>query len=330
VSPSALIPGIACAAAASVLFNVGLAVQALDARAVSPEHGLRPALARRLVVRRRWLAGTALTILGWPLQILALTLAPVVLVEPALAIGLVALLALGSRMLGEPVGGRERLAVGGIGLAVAAVALVAPSRSDAVAGGVPLPLALGVLVLATATPYLLAGAGVRDSRAAMVGAGVGFALGAVTTKLAADALTAHAWGAATLWMVATGAASGVATLSEMSALQLRPAVEVAPVGLVVQTLVPIVVAPLLFGEALGATPLHGGALAGAVAVLLTAAVVLTRAPAVLAFVDAASTVSGTGTTPSDRSATTSRSSVRSDGAEPPALATTTSPGRTGP
>ena len=52
----------------------------------------------------------------------------------------------------------------------------------------------------------------------------------------------------------------------MSALQARPAIQVAPVVFVTQTVVPVVLAPLLFGESFADTPLGGraaGALAGA-------------------------------------------------------------------
>jgi len=42
---------------------------------------LRPSLIGFLLRRRRWLLGTALGILGWPLQALALAFAPLALVQ---------------------------------------------------------------------------------------------------------------------------------------------------------------------------------------------------------------------------------------------------------
>ena len=45
--------------------------------------------------------------LGWPLQVLALSLAPLVVVQPALAMGLIVLLVLAERMLGEHAGRYE-------------------------------------------------------------------------------------------------------------------------------------------------------------------------------------------------------------------------------
>ena len=61
--------------------------------------------------------------LGWPLQLLALTLAPLVVVQPAMAAGLLVLLLLGERMLNEHAGRREHLAVCAIVLGVIGTAL---------------------------------------------------------------------------------------------------------------------------------------------------------------------------------------------------------------
>ena len=46
-------------------------------------------------------AGATASLLGWPLQIVALAHAPLTLAEPVLALGLVLLLILGVRILGE-------------------------------------------------------------------------------------------------------------------------------------------------------------------------------------------------------------------------------------
>ena len=48
----------------------------MDAKQTPREEHLRLALARGLIRRSRWLIGTALSILGWPLQVIALLLAP--------------------------------------------------------------------------------------------------------------------------------------------------------------------------------------------------------------------------------------------------------------
>ena len=83
-----IVLGIVAAVGASTLYSLGIALQAVDAKEAPREEYLRLALGRYLLGRTRWLAGTALSILGWPLQVVALLLAPLVVVQPALATGL--------------------------------------------------------------------------------------------------------------------------------------------------------------------------------------------------------------------------------------------------
>src|ERR1700730_4215197 len=97
-----LLLGILAAIGASTLYSLGIALQALDAKEAPHEEHLRLARAWRRPRRARWLAGTGLSILGWPLQIVALMLAPLVVVQPALAAGLLGLMLVGQRLLGVP------------------------------------------------------------------------------------------------------------------------------------------------------------------------------------------------------------------------------------
>ena len=120
-----LVLGIAAAAGASTLYSLGIALQALDARETPHEEHLRLALVVGLVRRSRWLLGTGMSILGFPLQILALMLAPLVVVQPALAAGLLVLLFVGQRMLGEHAGRYEHLAMCGIVIGVVGIAFTA-------------------------------------------------------------------------------------------------------------------------------------------------------------------------------------------------------------
>ena len=72
---------------------------------------MRPSLMTHLLRRPLWVGATALSLVGWPLQILALAQAPLTLVQPVLALGLLLLLVLGVRILGERWGRREIAAV---------------------------------------------------------------------------------------------------------------------------------------------------------------------------------------------------------------------------
>src|ERR1700737_2733494 len=106
-----LVLGIGAAVGASTLYSLGIALQAMDAKQAPHEEHLRLALAWGLVRRARWLLGTGLSILGFPLQVVALLLAPLVVVQPALAAGLLGLMFLAQRMLGEHAGGCDPLGV---------------------------------------------------------------------------------------------------------------------------------------------------------------------------------------------------------------------------
>src|SRR3989442_10637616 len=124
-----LVLGIGAAVGASSLYSLGIALQAMDAKEAPHEEHLRLALARGLVRRARWLLGTGLSILGFPLQVVAPLLAPLVVVQPALAAGLLVLLFLGQRMLGEHAGRSEHLAMVAIVIGVVGAGLTAPPRS---------------------------------------------------------------------------------------------------------------------------------------------------------------------------------------------------------
>jgi hypothetical protein len=327
-----LVLGIGAAVAASTLYSVGIALQALEAREVSESHGLRLSLARQLVARGRWLAGTAVSVVGWPFQVAALLLAPLVVVQPALATGLLVLLGLGSRMLGEHAGRRDQLAMVAIVVGVAGLAWAAPERSTVHAPALTLGLVLGGLWLLVITPYVLRWFGRSSALIAMVGAGMGFAWGGVATKLVADALARHHLGAAALWAVASTATEGIALLSEMTALQTRPAIQVAPVVFVVQTAVPVAVAPPLLHESLSHTPLSGGALIVSLVILAAGAIVLARSPLLLALIAPKPDQPSDDSDAADSRAAPSDARAESSGrevADRSTLTTKTSPARSG-
>ena len=108
----------------------------------------------------------------------------------------------------------------------------------------------------------------------MVSAGCGYAWTAIASKLLTDELAAGALLVAVAWLATAVASEGLALLSEMSALQQRPATHVAPVMFAVQVLVPVILAPLIFGESWSTTPLDGGALVAFMAVALAGTVLL--------------------------------------------------------
>jgi FtsH-binding integral membrane protein len=329
-----LVLGIGAALGASAFYSLGIALQAVDAKQAPHEEHLRLALVRGLLKRARWLMGTGLSILGWPLQVLALGLAPLVVVQPALAAGLLVLLYFGRRMLGEHAGRSEHLATLAIVLGVAGAAVFAPPRSSSeTAGHLVITLVLLGLALASLLPYLLRAFGRSRAELTMVCAGLAGGWSGVATKLASDDLFNHHQHllVAALWGLSTAAASAVGVLSEMSALQSRPAIQVAPVVFVTQTVVPVALAPVLFGERFTATPLGGVPLGVSLAVLIAGAALLARSPLLLALMEGerVSVASGSAPNPEEPSQATMRSSPSTEEGDPSSSTTSTSPARIG-
>jgi hypothetical protein len=253
-----------------------------------------------------------------------------VVVQPTLAAGLIVLVFAAQRMLNEHAGRREHLAMLTIVVSVVGIALTAPERSTTHSNDLVLTLVLVGLGLFTMTPYLLAASGRRVASITMIGAGLGFAWSGLATKLAADDLHHHHYVVAALWGLSTAAASAVGALSEMSALQERPAIVVAPVVFVTQTVVPVVLAPLLLGETFDTTPYGGVPLVISLAVLVGAAATLARSPLLLALMEGelVSDESDSTRSPDSASQATMRSMPDTDAADPSAVITRMSPART--
>jgi drug/metabolite transporter (DMT)-like permease len=154
-----LAAGLIAGIVASVLFNLGIALQAIEARRTPREEALRPSLIWDLLHRRLWVAGLGVEWLGVPLEILAFAWAPFVVVQPLLACGLLVLLAVARRLLGEmpTVDGWV-----GVGLIIAGIALIAwgaPGEQDTHRGAAAVIGVVGGLVLVSLSPSRCAAAG---------------------------------------------------------------------------------------------------------------------------------------------------------------------------
>jgi drug/metabolite transporter (DMT)-like permease len=279
--------GIICAIGASALYNTSIALQALEARDVGEEHALRVSLIGRLIKNPRWLLATGIGLLGWPLEIAALLLAPLTVVQPCLACGLVLLLWLGVTRLGEKPGRREYGAVAAILVGVAGLAWAAPERTTGHAGAGPIAIALALVTIPVAAPYLVRGRASAAGTLAVIAAGFGYAWTAIASKLLTDQLSAGSIFVAAIWLATAAASEGLALLSEMSALGRSPATRVAPVMFAIQVTVPVILAPLIFGESWSGTPGGGAGIVASVLLVLAGVVALAGSPAVGAVIDSA-------------------------------------------
>jgi hypothetical protein len=318
VSAAELAAGIGLAALAGACFDGAVALQAAEARALPPAPRAGAGLLGRLLRRPRWLAATGLAVLGWPLQVAALALAPLTVVQPTLAAGLIVLLVAGQAVLGEPVGPRALAATAAIVAGVAVLAVAAPERHDAHPDGAAVAAVLGMLGLVAALPWLArrraGGARGSDARRPsgdaprvlgaarapssaegrpsgadllVAAAGAGYAASGLTSKLLADALARGAAGAAIAWTAVTALAAGLGLGDEMAALQRVNATRVAAGAFAVQVVVPVLCAPLLVGETWRGAPLGGAGIVVGLLLVVGGALALERAPAVSRLVAAA-------------------------------------------
>ena len=274
--------GFVLALAAACCYETGYALQALEARRAPEERALSPSLVAYLVRRPVWVGATALSLVGWPLQIAALTEAPLTLVQPTLALGLVLLLVLGVRILGEHVGTREIVAVAMIIASVGVFAWAAPRDTGDVERGAGLVVALSILIAVALLPYAIALVIKRHYPMLLLVASAGAAdgLAAFVAKIVAQDASAGELIAVVLWAALVAAVVIVGLISESTALQSFAATRVAPTVLVMQIVIPVVLAPLVGGEGWGGTPLGGAVLGAALVTIAVGAGLLASSPAV--------------------------------------------------
>jgi len=268
--------GIVAALAASALFNVGLLLQAVEARKQPRERSLRLSLVASLLRRPLWVLGTVLGLAGVGPQVASLELAPFVVVQPTLSVGLLLLLALGSRTLSEPVHAPEWLGAVAIIGGIALVAVGAPAHAEVHRRGWVVVAVAAVPTLLALVPFALRGTRFDGAAIVVAASGVGFAAANIATKLFGDDVGAGsylhglAWGA-----VALG--SGVAaTITGMTAFQRARATVVVPVTTAIQTYLPIVLEPLFLRERWSSASADGAPIAAGVVVAAVGSVLVAR------------------------------------------------------
>jgi drug/metabolite transporter (DMT)-like permease len=279
-----IIIGILLAAGASACFNLATVVQAGETRKVKTQGAANLGLLRQLVRRKRWLAGVGVQALAIPLQLAALTIAPLAVVQPADATGLIVLLIAGQKMLGEKVGWHEVVSVAAIFLGVVGVALSGPEHSPENSGAISLVLVLAPLALIALVPYFL-----RRRLASVVmvlAAGTAFALTAFLMKIVADSLVANAWIALLLWGAVAGLFAILGLNSEQVALQIRTVARVAPIIFVIELALPIALGSIVGGESLPSDPAMAALLIGSLLVTVAGAFALMRSGPVNAVLEA--------------------------------------------
>jgi drug/metabolite transporter (DMT)-like permease len=272
--------GAAAALLASAMFNLGLALQALEARKAPKSLDLQVGLLWRLLRKPRWLLGQVLGTVGIAPQVYALSLAPFVVVQPLLAVGLLLLLAIGARVFGESVGLLGFIGVvaiiGGVGL----VAWGAPAHSESHRGGIMVVGVAVFLAVLSLLPFALKHTPWDSAIVLMIASGAAFAGTNVATKLLSDDVGLRHWAQAASWG-AFGLALGVtATITGMTAFRRRRATIVVPFTTSVQTFLPLLLEPLFLKEHWGSADFDGIPILIGVSIALIGTVLITRTDAV--------------------------------------------------
>jgi uncharacterized membrane protein len=259
--------GLAAALLASAMFNVGAALQALEARGQPRALELRLSLLGRLLRRKRWLLGLALGLLGVVPQVLAFAWAPFVVVQPALVVGLLLLLVIGKRRLDEPVTAPTWVGTLAIVGGVALVSVGAPHHAEAHRGGLPVIAVVAGLALPTFLPFVVR----KGAWVVILATGTGFAATNVATKLMSDDAGLRHWPNAAAWAAVALGMGVAATLTNMTAFQRAAATIVVPVSTAIQTFLPIVLEPVFLREQWGSPlPIAVGLALAAVGTVLVA------------------------------------------------------------
>ncbi len=271
--------GLGAALVASVLFNVGIALQGLEARDAPRSLSLRFSLLPRLLKRRRWILGWLLGVIGIAPQVVAFGYAPFVVVQTALAVGLLLLLVIGVRAFHEPVGSAETIGVLAIVGGVALVSWGAPAHSETHRGNLAAVAVVGALSLIAFVPFVVRATRLDTGTLSIVASGCGFGASNIATKLMSDAVPRHI-PLAIGWALAGVGIGVAATITGMTAFQRRPATTVVPVSTAVQMFLPIILEPLFLRERLVSASLYGAPIAIGLAVALAGTLLVSRTRAV--------------------------------------------------
>lgn len=267
--------GVAAALVATLMVSSGLVLQALEARGVERHHGLRLTMIKRLLQRKRWVIGTLIGYCAFPFQLVALAHAPLIVVNPVHATGLLLVLAAGVKMLRERIGLAESGGVAAIITGIAMLAWGAPPGRDPEADELAYAGVTAALIAVAMMPFAFRG---RAGRLALlVCAGAGFAAVNVAVKGFSDHLHTGHYAIAAAYLAVAAFASLTALITEATAFQRHPAVDVVPVIFALTNFLPVALGLLVLDERWGGAAYRGIPFAVGAVLLLAGTTALARA-----------------------------------------------------
>jgi uncharacterized membrane protein len=234
---------------AALSANLAVVLTALEARRQPAGQSLKVGLLVSLVKRPLWRLAAFLDLGGWALKTAALLVAPVTIVAPAMSLGLFVLVVFSSLVLKEKPRASSLIGIALLAGGVALVALHSPPREVTIAGPVPWLICGGLLLAGALWVFVARGRDMDiDVRLMALSAGCAWALNGILSKLMADSIDTSRWALLGVALTSAFAVGGIGYLAKTSALQAGEATSVESVVGVVNTLVPVALAPVLFGE----------------------------------------------------------------------------------
>lgn len=272
-----LVGGLLLALVSAAAINLGFLLQHHGLRAIGSLHGTRGALLRAVLHSRAWLAGQALGWVGFAAQIVAVTLAPLALVQSFAAGGLALSVPLAARLFGHRVPRRQRLAVLLVACGLATLALGLTHASDRLANA---RLAGSVLVVfAVAIPLGLT----RLSALRAIAAGLFYGVADAAIKAVSVGLTAHGRGALeSRWTLLALVGTFLGFLAFQGALRTGSPVTGISLMNCFAAMVALLCGLVGFGESLGGRPVTDIAHVLAIALVLACVPVLAAAQSEIA------------------------------------------------
>lgn len=257
MNPGRPVAGLVLAAMAAVLFAVGAVLQHEAAELSTTERGLS---LRLLMRRRRWMLGQVATMSGTGTQVAALAVAPVAVVQPMLAAGLV--VGLGFRAVRN----RQaplRLELVGAALTTGGLAAFLLSARPAAGVNHPPPSSIQIIVAVGVSILLVVGAtyfgrGAHGALACGTAAGIAAGIAAVLISVGIRSLKDDGWARALAGVAIWGAlvVAVVAVLASQQAYARGSLAWSLPALILLDPLAAVPAARLLLGERLEPGHVH--------------------------------------------------------------------------
>jgi drug/metabolite transporter (DMT)-like permease len=286
----AVIAGIVLTIVSAVLYNSGFVVEKQAVEAMPAIHARRTYhLVRTLVSSPRWVAGFTLLLLGLCFQVLALSLAPISVVQPLFLSGMVLLLVLSHIVLRERLSSSETAGVAAVLVAVVLIGLSLDKASDTVG----VTNHLGRILVAGAPTAVLAGvvfalASRLPERAAPlfgIAAGLVYGVASLGVKGVSTIVEQHGLAGSVTRVITSPdlylfvVFSGLGLLMFQTGLQRCRVSVLAPVSNVLSSVYLVAVGTVIFGEHLPADPWRMGLRMGGFAGVVVGMAALARGDA---------------------------------------------------